>query len=354
MKNKKNIAVVGAGIFGCTIALILSKRFNVDLYERKPKILNEASQCNQFRFHEGFHYPRSSKTLKEIKKSNNDFVDFYGRNVFGDTENYYGISRIKSKTNLKNYLAFLKRNQLQFKLEGRNKITSDLISGVVKSNEKNLNYFKLKKKLEKKIFNSKVNIKLSSQLDKNILKYKKYHQIIISAYKNNNDILNNIGIKVTNKFRYELIEKIIIKLPKKYKKISFVVMDGDFLCLDPYLGTDYHLISHVKHSKLKVIKSHFSKFNKRYDQKLIKTIFKDKKFSKFKKFIKDGSKYLPFLKNAKYISSFLVVRTLKANVEKTAERTNLIQRVDKNIITVLAGKWNTCVTVGNKIDKMIL
>ena len=28
-KNKKKIAVVGAGFFGCTIALILSKRFEV-------------------------------------------------------------------------------------------------------------------------------------------------------------------------------------------------------------------------------------------------------------------------------------------------------------------------------------
>ena len=53
--KKKKIAVVGAGLFGCTIALILSKKYNVDLYERKPDILNEASMCNQFRFHLGFH-----------------------------------------------------------------------------------------------------------------------------------------------------------------------------------------------------------------------------------------------------------------------------------------------------------
>ena len=39
MKNKKTIAVVGAGLFGCTAALILSKKHNVDLYQRRPDIL---------------------------------------------------------------------------------------------------------------------------------------------------------------------------------------------------------------------------------------------------------------------------------------------------------------------------
>ena len=39
-------------------------------------------------------------------------------------------------------------------------------------------------------------------------------------------------------------------------------MDGEFVNVDPYLGTKYHLLSHVKYSKLKIIKSYFSKFNK--------------------------------------------------------------------------------------------
>ena len=125
-------------------------------------------------------------------------------------------------------------------------------------------------------------------------------------------------------------------------------MDGNFLCLDPYIGTKYHLLSHVKFSKLKVIKGYYSKFPKRYDNKLIITNLKNIKESKFKDFINDGLKYLPFLK-AKYVSSFYVVRTLKLNVEKTSERTNLTKKINKKIITILAGKWNTCVTESNRI-----
>ena len=48
-----------------------------------------------------------------------------------------------------------------------------------------------------------------------------------------------------------------------------------------------------------------------------------------------------------------MVRTIKSNVEKTSERTNLIQNEGDKIITVLSGKWNTCVSVAKQINQMI-
>ena len=51
--------------------------------------------------------------------------------------------------------------------------------------------------------------------------------------------------------------------------------------------------------------------------------------------------------------SYYVVRTLKYNVEDSDERTNLRKQVNNKIITVLAGKWNTCVHEAKKIDKML-
>ena len=53
------IAIIGAGFFGSTIALKLSEQHTVHLYEKENNILNGASKVNQFRFHMGFHYPRS-------------------------------------------------------------------------------------------------------------------------------------------------------------------------------------------------------------------------------------------------------------------------------------------------------
>ena len=351
MKKKKKIAVIGAGFFGCTIALILSKRFEVDLYERKADILNEASMYNQFRFHLGFHYPRSVKTVNEIKRSNKEFIKFYGNDIFGDTINYYCVARNKSFIHYDKYINFLKSNNFTFKIINNLNYTSSKVEGTLISGEKILNYFKIKKKIKKKIKFSKINLKLNNQFDKKNLK--NYHKIIITAYKNNNDILERLGKKIHNKFRYELVEKIAIKLPKKYKKLSFVILDGKFVCIDPYLGTPYHLLSHVKYSKLQVIKTKFSRFPKKYDALLRKAKSNNIKISKFNKFVKYGSEYLPFLKYAKYMFSYYVVRTVKRAVEATDERTNFTKRVNSKIITVLSGKWNSCVYEAKKIDKLL-
>ena len=116
MKPKKKIAIIGAGIFGCTLAIILSKKFEVEIFEKKSGILNEASKMNQFRFHLGFHYPRSQKTIKEIQKNYNDFFKFYGRDVYGNTHNYYFVSKKKSKINFQQYLKVLKKISLNLRL----------------------------------------------------------------------------------------------------------------------------------------------------------------------------------------------------------------------------------------------
>ena len=132
-----------------------------------------------------------------------------------------------------------------------------------------------------------------------------------------------------------------------------MVLDGKFVSLDPYLGTKYHLLSDVKHSKLEIIKDYFPNFKNIRKKFLNKGIIKNKRISKFNKFINNSKNYLPFLKKAKYVGSFFVVRTLEINKEKTDERLNQILKINNKIFTILSGKWNTSVGLAKKLGKII-
>ena len=99
------IAIVGAGFFGLTLGLILSKKHKVEIFEKKKSIMHGASSANQFRFHLGYHYPRSQKTIIEINKSKDLFISYFGPNIFGKTSNYYLVAR-ESKLNLINIKVF--------------------------------------------------------------------------------------------------------------------------------------------------------------------------------------------------------------------------------------------------------
>jgi len=344
------IAVIGSGFFGSCIALILSKRHKIDIYESQKSIMQGATRANQLRFHNGYHYPRSNKTLQNIKNTKESFIKYFGYRFFGKTHNYYAIANVNSKTNYKKYINFLKKNRLKYKIIKQSKLGK--ISNLIKVNEKNLNYFKIKKYISEKIKKNK-NIKLLLNKNVNIKDLNKYDKVIIATYSNNNTILKKLNITNLKKRRYELVEKIIIKLPKKYLNKSFVVLDGHFVCVDPYLGTNFHLLSDVKNSKIEVLKSSILPSFKDKRKKLInKGIVKNRRISNFNKFISHSSKYLHFLNQAEYIGSYYVVRTIKPNKEKDDERLGEIKNYGK-IISVLSGKWNSCINTANFIDKKI-
>ena len=162
-----------------------------------------------------------------------------------------------------------------------------------------------------------------------------------------------MGVKPKRKFKFELIEKILIKLPKKYNKKSYMVLDGKFVCVDPYLNTDYHLLSDNLNSKLEIKKSYYPNFKDKRAKFLNQPPFYYLKKSNYEKFVKNGKKYLPFLADSKYIKSFFVTRAVELGKEKTDERLSKIERVNNNIYTVFSGKWNTCIGVAKKLEKII-
>ena len=340
------IAIIGSGFYGCSLAITLSKKNKVDLYEKEQNIFNGASSCNQFRYHSGYHYPRSQKTVNEINKSKKNFVSFFSNQVFKKTKNFYAIAN-KSKVNFKKYSKFLKKNKLYFKQVN----ILDDVSTIEKSiivKEKILDFFKKKKKLLNKIKKNKVNLYLNKEFKRSYLK--NYDKVLIATYSNNNFVLSNLGIKKLEKNKYQLVEKIVIQLPEKYKRKSYVVVDGNFVCVDPFLGTKYHLLSDVKLSKIETLISKYPNFNSQKKKYLNKGIIKNKKISRFREFIQNSSKYLPFLKKAKYIGSMFVVRAIKINKENTDERVTSVNYHNKKIISVLSGKWNNCIYLARNLN----
>jgi hypothetical protein len=345
----KKIAIIGSGFFGLGAALVLSKKYNIDLFENKKDILQGVSSSNQLRFHLGYHYPRSPETLREVQKNNKDFIKFYSNNIFGKTKNYYGVSCKNSLTSYKKYIEFLKKNKLKYKKIKLNEI--DSVQGTILSEEKNLNIFKIKKKIKQKIFNSRINLRLNSNFKKEDLK--KYYKVIIATYENNNLILKKLGVKPKRKYKFELVEKTVIKLPKHYRNKSYMIIDGKFFCLDPYLGTRYHLLSSNKYSKIEIVKSLYPNFKSKKLNLVNNGLIKDLKYSRFLKIISHGKLFFKFLNKAKYIGSYYLIRTLEINKEKTDERLNRIEYINNKIITILSGKWNTSISVASELLKNI-
>lgn len=342
------IAVVGAGLFGITIANKLAQKHKVDLYEKENDILSAASGINQFRLHRGYHYPRSPETVRSNIESLNSFQKEFQKAIIRNVSHYYCIAKRNSLTTSKEYIDFCKRNKLEFTRADFGLVNKDEIDLCIKVNEQLIDPKSLKSLLLKKIERSNLKLFLKKSADQIMLKG--YDWVIICTYASINSLIEK---RHRQNYQYEICEKIVIRLSQKFKSKSIVILDGPFMCLDPYGSTGYHLLGNVVHA------IHFSNIgkqpiiNSKFKNLLNRGIITNPPFTNFKKFIESTEVFIPDIKEAKYVGSMFTVRTVLPNKEKTDERPTIIRKVDNKTLTVFSGKLVNCMTAAAEVEKLI-
>jgi hypothetical protein len=87
-----SFAIIGGGWYGCHIAASLrALGFGVTLFEQHTRLLHEASGNNQFRLHQGFHYPRHYATRMQSRDGFSRFVERYPALSRPVTDNLYAV-----------------------------------------------------------------------------------------------------------------------------------------------------------------------------------------------------------------------------------------------------------------------
>jgi len=103
--------VVGAGVFGCFLALRLTREFglSVIVLERESALLRRASYANQARVHNGYHYPRSILTGLRSRVNSERFLREYAECVDTTFEKYYAVAHSRSNVTAAQFEQFCAR-----------------------------------------------------------------------------------------------------------------------------------------------------------------------------------------------------------------------------------------------------
>jgi hypothetical protein len=319
---KKKILIIGAGWYGCHLGLFLKKKnYSVIIYEKNTDIFQGSSGKNQFRLHQGYHYPRSSITIQEAKKNYQKFKKKYAKFIKFPNNNIYCIARNASLIDFGTFLNTLKANKLLFFQNKFNFLKNVegavLVKEGVFQNNKIIKYFK--KKLKKEIvFKKEV---------QNIKKLSLNFDYVI-------DCTNN-----TQKNNFKDIVKYILTISFIYKKkfqekenvYALTVMDGQLPSLYPYADKkNYFTLTHSKYTHIK----RFSSYNKlqKYKSTISKQLINNHKklseqsicdfYTNFKsKFIYKG-----------YFLSYKVIPSGKSDYRPT------FYKKEKNILSIFSPK----------------
>ena len=335
-------AVVGAGIYGITAATKLkTKGFEVDLFEAEDDILKAASGINQYRIHRGYHYPRSLDTIKSCKDNEQSFIKYYNQSILDrNSKHYYSIATEDSLTTAEQYLTVLDKAGLEWKITN----TLPNCDLTIEVKETFYNPTILKDICYNRIKGNGINLKTNTRIKEKLTGYK-YN--IHATYSS----LNSLTIKKQD-YQFELCEKPLFQLPPRYKNQSLVIMDGPFMCFDPYEDTDYHLggnVVHAIHVRNIGEKPEIPPPYKRY---INKGIIKNPKYTNVDRFIESAKKFFPEIEQSKHLGSMYTIRTVLPYKDDTDERPTIVDKQDNNIV-LFSGKIGNCVEAANRIEEII-
>jgi len=330
------VKVIGAGIFGCSIAIELAKvGYDVTLIEKNNDIMSEASKCNHNRIHFGFHYPRSIKTAKESLDGLVLFLMRFKDAIVSDFDNYYFVEK-NSKVTSQEYLDFCDEVGIHYDFESPSKdiVNYNSIDMSLKVLEPVFDYKIIKSKLKSDLLKYKINLKLNSKFnfDDN------YDYIINSSYGNINNVNEILGVP---KIKIKLQDVIIPIFEKQHNKIGLTIMDGPFCSIMPKgFENNKFLLYNVKES----IGAQTTNDNLDRDFDVEKQI--DKIYN-------ESKKYYPFLNNIKPIDYWRTLRALPINDNDERLSEIFINKENPKVISVLSGKVSSCWSTALKIKNLI-
>jgi len=356
MDNQKYDAVViGGGFFGCALALHLKKEkgFHVLLIEKDGDLLQRASYGNQARVHNGYHYPRSVITALRSRINFPQFVQDYKECIIDDFDKYYAIPFENSKVSASQFQAFCERIGAPIK-EAPKKISNlcnpDMVEKVFSTKEYAFDAVILKNLVKNDLQNADVDIlldtlvnTLSQSRDGIEVHYttNEHMQTVYAThvfnctYSQINQVLRDSNLPMIY-LKHELTEMALIEVPNEIKDIGITFMCGPFFSTMPFPSRNLHTLSHVRYTPhhywhdteaLKYMNAHeyFSNIQKE---------------SKYEHMIRDVARYIPIMKESKYIDSIWEVKTILPQNEVDDGRPILFKKNHglANLTCIMGGK----------------
>ena len=245
--SQLRIAVVGGGIFGVTAAVKLAQHgYSVDLLEEKRhNLLMSASGINQYRLHRGYHYPRSPETASSCRDAEATFREEYSEAIIDHLEHYYCISKRDSLTTANQFLNFCKRQELEYRPCWTELVRKGSLDLCVRVREALVDPDALRSTCWRQLRSVPVNVHLGIEANEQSLA--SYDLVVISTYVTINSLLGNFH-RAQSEYQFELCEKPVVWLPQKFQGKSIVILDGPFMCIDPYGRTGLFVLDNVVHS----------------------------------------------------------------------------------------------------------
>ena len=339
---KSKIAIAGAGIYGATTAIRLAEQgHEVHLFD-PIGILNAASGINQFRIHSGYHYPRSPETIEETMGARAEFLETFAPAIVRNSHPYYAIPHEGSQT----------PPELFEKVMGEHKISLK----PCRPEWMNFDFIDKCYEVEEQIYDPEVlRDLLATQIRAHGITFKQqsfashmrgeYDYIVWATY--------GLGPSrgLFKSVKYQVAEKILIRLPKQLQGVSLVIVDGPFTAFDPYGSSERSMWGSAKHSNHWTTTDPDEPIPEQYRSLLNGPGFAPISWTRHEAMRKDAMLGVPASAEAEYLGSRFTIRVVENNPQD--RRTLYVQETTPGEIHIFSGKVVSAVKAARLVSEKI-
>lgn len=343
--------MVGAGIFGITTALRLDAiGIDVELFERGNRVLSAASGINQYRVHRGYHYPRSSETGRYLLQTVDRFRADYGEVLSEGERHIYAIATAGSMTTADEYVRFMESHGLEFREIDDPRIDMSQVDLLIEAREQLLDPNRLAAVCVARLARSCVRLRLGESATETSTDG--YDRVVVCGYATANSFFDrNPGLGMVCQF--EVCEKPVVTMPLSFGRLSIVVLDGPFMCVDPLGSSDRFVIGNVVHAihatnvgLHPMVPAHLAPV-------LDSGVVAPQAFTRIGSFVDAGRRFIPAMAAARHVGSMFTIRAVLPEVEQTDARPTIVRALDERIVSVFSGKLATCVDAADRVARLM-
>lgn len=345
------IGVIGGGMFGVAAGIELAEAgAEVTIYEAKDEILAAASGTNQWRLHRGYHYPRSDLTARLCKRSETKFQDLFESAVVSDHTHYYALAE-ESWVDPTAYEAFCDRHGLAYEWTETDLVESDRVAGVLEVAEDHVDVGALRRAAWRKLNDRGVTVELDTRID-SVDELSGYDDVVVAAYANTNELLSGYE-SLKRRYRFEVCELPVVRLPDRYAGTNIIVVYGPFMSVDHWGSSDLFLMGDYDHMVHAQEEGFEPTVPEEFEDLINAGVVEDPSVTNFEEFRRHGQQYIPGVGEGEYEGSMFTVRTKLAGVEDTAARPTVVER-EEDVVSVFGGKLVTSVEAAETVRDHVL
>jgi FAD dependent oxidoreductase len=337
------IAIAGAGIYGATAAIRLAEQgHRVTLFDPLG-IMRAASAINQYRVHSGYHYPRSSETIRETMEARSEFIQAFAPAIVRNSRNYYAIPREGSRTPPDEYEDIMRSHGLALRPCRSSWMNFDFIERCYEVDENIYDPDALRAVIESRLEASRIKVERSSFSGG---ARSEYDFVVWATY--------GLGPsrEIFKAAKYQVAEKILIELPTELQNIALVVVDGPFTAFDPYGSSTRSLFGSAKHTNHWTSADPLEPVPARYAELLNLAEFTPFENTRFSAMRSDCCLAVPAAKDAKYIGSRFTMRVVEDNPQQD-RRILYVQDGRPGEIHIFSGKVVSAVKAARLVCEKI-